>query len=88
MRNETADWMGEALGKSWTVVALAAALAVLAGCGREPSRNSPPEPGDKAVATVDGQTVWASDVKREAATEGLIGEGEPLDAICAMGYGR
>jgi peptidyl-prolyl cis-trans isomerase C len=32
------------------------------------------------VATVDGKTVWASDVKREAVTQGLIGEGEPLDA--------
>src|SRR3569623_478873 len=39
----------------------------------------PPEPGDSAVATVDGQKVWASDVKREAVTQGLIGEGEPLE---------
>jgi peptidyl-prolyl cis-trans isomerase C len=31
------------------------------------------------VAKVAGQTVWASDVKREAVAQGLIGEGEPLD---------
>jgi peptidyl-prolyl cis-trans isomerase C len=31
------------------------------------------------VAKVDGKTVWASDVKREAVAQGLIGEGEPLD---------
>jgi peptidyl-prolyl cis-trans isomerase C len=84
MRNETADRMGGILGKRWRVVVLAAALALLAGCARQPAGNSPPEPGDKAVATVDGQTVWASDVKREAAAEGLIGEGEPLDASSAI----
>jgi peptidyl-prolyl cis-trans isomerase C len=84
MRNETADRMGGILGKRWRVVALAAALALLAGCARQPAGNSAPEPGDKAVATVDGQTVWASDVKREAAAEGLIGEGEPLDASSAI----
>ncbi len=39
----------------------------------------PPEAGDKAVAKVGDRTVWASDVKREAVTEGLIGQGEPLD---------
>lgn len=32
------------------------------------------------MAKVDGKTVWASDVKREAIAQGLIGEGEPLDA--------
>ena len=32
-----------------------------------------------AVATVNGQTIWASDVKREAVTQGLIAEGDPLD---------
>ena len=31
------------------------------------------------MAKVDGQTVWSSDVKREAVAQGLIGEGEPLD---------
>jgi peptidyl-prolyl cis-trans isomerase C len=31
------------------------------------------------VAEVQGQTIWASDVKREAVAQGLVGEGEPLD---------
>lgn len=62
-------------------VALALALAAaLAGCGQTPSSQQPPEPGDQAVARVNGQTVWASDVKREAVAEGLIGPGDPLDA--------
>jgi peptidyl-prolyl cis-trans isomerase C len=60
------------------VVALVLALAV-AGCGRDADGDAPPERGDQAVARVDGQTVWASDVKREAVAQGLIGEGEPLD---------
>ena len=42
-------------------------------------REHAPERGDRAVAKVDGQTVWSSDVKREAVAQGLIGEGEPLD---------
>jgi peptidyl-prolyl cis-trans isomerase C len=32
-----------------------------------------------AVARVNGQIIWASDVKREAQAEGLIGPGDPLD---------
>ena len=62
--------------------ALVAALLALsvAACDRGGESSSPPERGDKAVAKVDGKTVWASDVKREAVAQGLIGEGEPLDA--------
>jgi peptidyl-prolyl cis-trans isomerase C len=59
-------------------LALAAALA-LAACDRGGGDGGPPERGDQAVARVDGKTVWASDVKREAVAQGLIGEGEPLD---------
>jgi peptidyl-prolyl cis-trans isomerase C len=62
----------------WPVVGLMALLA-LAACNRETARDAPPLPGDTAVAKVQGQTVWASDVKREAVAQGLIGEGEPLD---------
>jgi peptidyl-prolyl cis-trans isomerase C len=61
---------------------LAAALAfslVLVGCGERGGTERPPEPGDAAVAKVDGKTVWVSDVKREAVAQGLIGQGEPLD---------
>lgn len=58
---------------------LAAAGLVLAACGDRGGDERPPQPGDEAVARVDGRTVWASDVKREAVAQGLIGEGEPLD---------
>jgi len=54
-------------------------LLGLSACGQKAAVNQPPQPGDSAVATVDGRTVWASDVKREAAAQGLIGEGDPLD---------
>lgn len=59
-------------------VVVALALSVGA-CDRGGDSANPPERGDKAVARVDGKTVWASDVKREAIAQGLIGEGEPLD---------
>ncbi|PXA74413.1 peptidylprolyl isomerase [Caulobacter sp. D4A] len=62
------------------LVAAALGLALLvAACGRGGVDERPPEPGDTAVARVDGHAVWASDVKREAVAQGLIGEGEPLD---------
>jgi peptidyl-prolyl cis-trans isomerase C len=57
---------------------LALALG-LAACGRGGEAEHAPERGDRAVAKVDGQTVWSSDVKREAVAQGLIGEGEPLE---------
>lgn len=60
------------------IVALAVAVT-LSACGDRGGSERPPQPGDQAVATVDGRTVWASDVKREAVAQGLIGEGEPLD---------
>ncbi|MFN3524028.1 MAG: peptidylprolyl isomerase [Phenylobacterium sp.] len=65
----------------WRVAAaLAAGALVLAACGDRGGDERPPQPGDEAVAQVNGRTVWASDVKREAVAQGLIGEGEPLDA--------
>lgn len=63
---------------STAVMIVALALSV-AACGRDSGGDRPPERGDQAVARVDGKTVWASDVKREAVAQGLIGEGEPLD---------
>jgi peptidyl-prolyl cis-trans isomerase C len=51
----------------------------LSACGRGGGTEPAPERGDRAVAKVDGRTVWSSDVKREAVAQGLIGEGEPLD---------
>ena len=56
---------------------LACALS-LSACGRGDTER-PPEAGDRAVAEVKNQTIWASDVKREAVAQGLVGEGEPLD---------
>ncbi|CAN5227045.1 peptidylprolyl isomerase [soil metagenome] len=60
------------------IVVFMAVLAV-AACGRGGGDDTPPEPGDRAVAKVQDQTIWASDVKREAVAQGLVGEGEPLD---------
>jgi len=67
------------LGLATAFWAALAALA-LAGCRQPSSSQQPPEPGDQAVARVNGETVWASDVKREAVAEGKIGPGDPLDA--------
>ncbi|MFN3513220.1 MAG: peptidyl-prolyl cis-trans isomerase [Phenylobacterium sp.] len=61
------------------LLAVFAACGLLAACGERGGAERPPEPGDQAAARVDGRTVWASDVKREAVAQGLIGEGEPLD---------
>lgn len=63
-----------------TACLILALSGVLAACGRDGGGDRPPERGDVAVARVDGKTVWTSDVKREAVAQGLIGEGEPLDA--------
>jgi peptidyl-prolyl cis-trans isomerase C len=63
-----------------TVIAAAAFAVGLSACGRDGGGAAPPERGDQAVARVDGETVWVSDVKREAVAQGLIGQGEPLDA--------
>jgi len=57
---------------------MALALTV-AACNRGGGSDRPPEPGDRAVAKVQDETIWASDVKREAVAQGLVGEGEPLD---------
>jgi peptidyl-prolyl cis-trans isomerase C len=62
------------------VFAAVAGLCLLAACAPRPAAQHPPQPGDRAVATVNGQDVWASDVKREAVAEGLIAPGDPLDA--------
>jgi len=66
--------------RPFRIAVVAVALSIgLAACGRDSGGDGPPERGDTAVARVDGKTVWASDVKREAVAQGLIGEGEPLD---------
>ncbi len=60
-------------------IAAVACVLALSACDQKGGAEQAPVPGDKAVAKVDGKTVWASDVKREAIAQGLIGEGEPLD---------
>ena len=59
--------------------AVAALTLATAACGGAGGDERPPEPGDRAVAKVQDRTIWASDVKREAVAQGLVGEGEPLD---------
>jgi peptidyl-prolyl cis-trans isomerase C len=61
------------------ILAAAVCLVLLAACTQPGGDNRAPEPGDTAVARINDQTIWASDVKREAVAQGLIGEGEPLD---------
>jgi peptidyl-prolyl cis-trans isomerase C len=58
---------------------LLALVLALSACGRGGGNDRPPEADDRAVARVQDETVWASDVKREAVAQGLIGEAEPLD---------
>ena len=64
-----------------TVIPLIAALSLtLAACNKTTVSNErPPEPGDVAVARIDGETIWTSDVRAEAIAQGQIGPGEPLD---------
>lgn len=66
------------------VILAALACASLAACGRKEAAQKPPEAGDRAVAQVGDQTIWVSDVKRQAVAEGMIGEGEPLDVSSAL----
>ncbi|MBD3834608.1 peptidylprolyl isomerase [Brevundimonas bullata] len=55
-----------------------AAMTLTAACGRG-GAETPPEKDDLVVARVQDRSVWASDVRREAVAQGLVGEGEPLD---------
>ncbi|MNH55874.1 putative parvulin-type peptidyl-prolyl cis-trans isomerase precursor [compost metagenome] len=55
-----------------------AAMTLTVACGRG-GAETPPEKDDLIVARVQDRSVWASDVRREAVAQGLIGEGEPLD---------
>jgi len=60
-------------------VAASACLLALGACGRGGAVTKPREQNDLAAATVNGQAVWTSDVRREAVAQGVIGEGERLD---------
>lgn len=65
-----------------TAALMVASLAVSA-CSRGGGDHAP-EAGDKAVAKVQDATIWASDVRREAVAQGLIGENEPLDTTSEL----
>ena len=67
-------------GPALLAIVLVTAALALSACGKGGGTEHAPERNDRAVAKVDGATVWSSDVKREAVAQGLIGEGEPLDA--------
>jgi peptidyl-prolyl cis-trans isomerase C len=60
-------------------VLAALALLALAACSQAPLLGGKPEAGDKVVAKVGPEPIWASDVRREAVAQGAITEGEPLD---------
>ncbi len=62
-----------------TATLLVAVALLVSACGKGGGAEPAPVRGDRAVAKVDGAAIWASDVKREAVAQGLIGEGEPLD---------
>lgn len=57
--------------------AFAAALA-LSACARSGAER-PPEAHDRAVAKVDGHTIWLSDVRQEAQAQGLIARDAGLE---------
>ncbi len=67
------------LSRNPVILAVLAGVLALSACQRVGGSDTPPEADDQAVARVQGETLWASDVKREAVAQGLVGEGEPLD---------
>lgn len=60
-------------------VAMVFAALTLWACEKPQVDERAPELGDTAVARIHDEVVWASDVRNEAVSQGLIGEGEPLD---------
>ncbi len=66
---------------AWLAVSLAGALI---GCTQHPAGAPRPEAGDRQVAKVNGEAIWASDVRREAAAQGLIARGEALDTAAPV----
>ena len=58
---------------------IAICVLLLSACNKPTDAERPPEPGDIAVAKIENQTIWSSDVRNEAVAQGMIGEGEPLD---------
>lgn len=65
--------------KALMLPVMAGLVLTVAACNKAEISEAPPEPGDTAVAKIDGHTIWASDVRAEAVAQGEIGAGEPLD---------
>ena len=63
---------------------LAMVLAIsVAACGDRVDKDHP-DAGDHVVARVEKHEIWASDVRREAVAQGLIGDAEPLDVTSEL----
>ncbi|OYW82147.1 MAG: peptidylprolyl isomerase, partial [Asticcacaulis sp. 32-58-5] len=71
--------MGQLFGRAKVIVVGIMVAVAISACDKPVINEPAPEPGDTAVAKIEDQTVWASDVRNEAVAQGLIGEGEPLD---------
>lgn len=72
------------ISRKLLIIAVMTSAMTVAGCSRGGGDDRPPQPGDRAVARVQDGTIWASDVKREAVAQGLVGEGEPLDVTSEL----
>jgi len=72
-------FMPISLHRLGSLTVVATLVAILAACSGSGAGDRPPEPGDTVVARVEDRNVWASDVKREAVAQGLMGEEEPLE---------
>ncbi|WP_081714520.1 peptidylprolyl isomerase [Asticcacaulis sp. AC466] len=80
MIKPTGHFKRSGFGGAAILLLLIALTMTVAACNKGPvSNESPPEPGDVAVARIDGETIWTSDVRAEAIAQGQIGPGEPLD---------
>jgi peptidyl-prolyl cis-trans isomerase C len=68
---------GRRAGAGLRLAAVAACVALSAGCHKAPPAG--PRAVDQPAASVDGQTIYVSDVRREAVAQGLASPGQPLD---------
>ena len=61
-----------------------ACFGAFAACSQKPPAARAEAFGGVAAAKVNGETIWASDVAREAAAQGLIAKGEGLDTASPL----
>ena len=54
-------------------------LLALTACTKAVAPGEPAKVGDQAVARINGSQIWASDIRREAFAQGLIGRADTLD---------